>query len=94
MRGEQITNLVLRDIDEMNLNAVILIGDRCSNLRIFTLIQCHFQMEIGDTLAVERIISERLKKIENTIRPIQNQGKYLDDTFREYQMSSFIISCP
>ena len=79
MRGDQITTLTLRDIDEMNLNAVILIGDRCSNLRIFALIQCHFQMEIGDTLAVERIVSERFKKIENTIRPIQNQGKILVD---------------
>ena len=80
VRGDQITTLILRDIDEMNLNAAILIGDRCSNLRVFELIQCHFQMEIGDALAVERIVNERFKKIESMIRPIQNQGKVLVDT--------------
>ena len=91
VRGDQITTLILRDIDEMNLNAVILIGDRCSNLKTFALIQCHFQMEIGDTLAVERIVSERSKKNENTIRPFQNQGKVLVDMFMEHPILNILL---
>ena len=103
MRGEQITTLILRDIDEMNLNAAILIGDRCTNLRVFALIQCHFQMEIGDTLAVERIVNERFKKIENTTRPFQNQGTFLviyswnikfqvlRSVFTELELNSFVL---
>ena len=75
IRGDQITNLVLCDIDEMNLNAVILIGDRCPHLRILALVQCHFQMEIGDTLAVERIVDERYGKDETRYGSFPNKGK-------------------
>ena len=75
VRGDQISNLVLHDIDEMNLNAVILIGDRCPNLKSFALIQCHFQIEIEDSLAVERIVNERSKQNDDISNSFSNSGK-------------------
>ena len=59
VRGDQITSLALNDIDEINLNAVILIGDRCSNLSRLSLIKCHYQMDVGDTRSVDKVIRER-----------------------------------
>ena len=75
VRGDQISNLVLHDIDEMNLNAVILIGDRCPNLKSFALIQCHFQIEIEDSLAVERIVNERCKHNDEISKSFSNSSK-------------------
>ena len=59
VRGDQITSLALNDIDEINLNAVILIGDRCSNLSRLSLIKCHYQMDVGDARSVDKVIRER-----------------------------------
>ena len=59
VRGDQITSLALNDIDEINLNAVILIGDRCSNLSRLSLIKCHYQMDVGDTRSVDKVIRDR-----------------------------------
>ena len=73
--GDQISNLVLHDIDEMNLNAVILIGDICPNLKSFALIQCHFQIEIEDSLAVERIVNERCKQNDDISKSFSNSSK-------------------
>ena len=77
VRGDQISSLVLHDIDEMNLNAVILIGDRCPNLRSLALIQCHYQIEIEDALSVERIVNERQRRSGDTLKSFPNLSKKL-----------------
>ena len=59
LRGDQLRVLVLNNVDEMNLNAVILIGDRCPNLDKLSLIKCHYQIELDDPQAVDRLVKER-----------------------------------
>ena len=61
VRGDQLSTLALNEVDEMNLNGVILIGDRCPNLTELTLIKCYYQMEIEDSQAVDRLIKERFQ---------------------------------
>ena len=75
VRGDQISTLVLNDIDEMNLNAVILIGDRCPNLTRLALMKCHYQMEIGDVHAVDRIVKERCNPNKASPKFYRTSGK-------------------
>ena len=75
VRGDQISDLALHDIDEMNLNAVILIGDRCPSLKSFAILQCHFQIEIEDSAAVERIVNERSKQNNDISKSFSNSSK-------------------
>ena len=73
VRGDQISSLVLADIDEMNLNAVILIGDRCPNLTKLKLIKCHYQMEIEDLHSVDRLVKER-RKNSRSLKGFKSSG--------------------
>ena len=75
VRGDQISTLALNDIDEMNLNAVILIGDRCPNLTSLALMKCHYQMEIGDVQAVDRIFKERCNRKNVSPEFYRSSGK-------------------
>ena len=59
VRGDQFTSLSLNSIDEMNLNAVILIGDTCPNLTQLALMRCHFQMQINDPSTVDKLVKDR-----------------------------------
>ena len=43
-RGNQITKLELTNVDEINLNALLLIGQECKNLKNLALVCCHFQV--------------------------------------------------
>ena len=63
LRGDQLRVLVLNNADEMNLNAVILIGDRCPNLEKLSLIKCHYQIEVDDPQAVDRLVKERTQDV-------------------------------
>ena len=60
VRGDQIINLELVDVDEVNLNAVLLIGGQCLNLQKFCLHGCHFQMQPEDATAVDALCREKL----------------------------------
>ena len=60
VRGDQIINLELVDVDEVNLNAVLLIGGQCLNLQKFCLHGCHFQMQPEDASAVDALCREKL----------------------------------
>jgi hypothetical protein len=66
--------LALNDIDEMNLNAVILIGDRCPNLTKLELIKCHYQMEIGDVRSVDRLVKDRKNQDDASVKSYRNLG--------------------
>ena len=47
-------------MDEVNLNAVLLIGGQCLNLQKFCLHGCHFQMQPEDANAVDVLCREKL----------------------------------
>ena len=74
VRGDQISALALNDIDEMNLNAVILIGDRCPNLTKLALIKCHYQMELGDVRSVDRLVKERKIQDDASLKNYHHSG--------------------
>ena len=54
--GRQLTTLGLSNIDEMNLNAVIMIGQGCPNLETISLSCCHYTVERGDTAKMAEIV--------------------------------------
>ena len=54
-RGDQIINLELVDIDEVNLNAILLIGEQCLNLQKLCLHGCHFQIQPEDVGTVDSL---------------------------------------
>ena len=54
-RGDQIFNLELVDIDEVNLNAILLIGEQCLNLQKLCLHGCHFQIQPEDVGTVDSL---------------------------------------
>lgn len=59
VRGDQLTRICLESMDELNLNAVILIGDQCPELKELSLVHCYFQMQPDDPLMVEKLVRDR-----------------------------------
>ena len=90
VRGDQISTLSLNDVDEMNLNAVILIGDRCPNLTKLELIKCHYQMEIGDARSVDRLVKERKNKNEASLKYYQNSGMHNIQSYHNFNQMLFM----
>ena len=59
----------------MNLNAVILIGDRCPNLTKLELIKCHYQMEINDLRSVDTLVKDRKYEDDVSLRSYRKSGR-------------------
>ncbi len=48
--GAKLLSLRLEDVDEMNVNALAIIGRECKSLKELSLARCHFQVYIYGTV--------------------------------------------
>ena len=55
VRGDQLVHLELVEVDEVNLNAILLLGSHCINLQKLCLYGCHFQMQVEDAGIVDEL---------------------------------------
>ena len=76
VRGDQLVHLELVEVDEVNLNAILLLGSHCINLQKLCLHGCHFQMQVEDARVVDELCcktvnpdpDQRPKESQYTIR--------------------------
>ena len=78
--GTKLTSLELANIDEMNLNAIMLIGANCPNLEQLSIFCCHYTVEEADTrkLAEACTIKELAK--DNAPFKCLKEAKYILNT--------------
>ena len=57
----QIIHLELVEIDEVNLNAILMLGAHCINLKKLCLHGCHFQMQPEDAITVDSLCQSRFQ---------------------------------
>ena len=69
VRGDQILNLELVEVDEVNLNAILLIGAHCINLKKLCLHGCHWQMQVEDARMVDKLC---FKAISDTLGQVSH----------------------
>ena len=92
VRGDQFCTIHLDSLDEVNLNAIILLGDQCPNLKDLHLIRCYFQMQSEDHVVVDRLIRDRRVAAQNkAIADGKRLGKACITTKRVRSSSSFCL---
>ena len=69
VRGDQIVNLEMVEVDEVNLNAILLLGSHCVNLHKLCLHGCHFTIEIEDARLVDELCCKSVNISDPDSRP-------------------------
>ena len=88
VRGDQLTKICLECMDELNLNAVILIGDQCPDLKELSLVHCYFQMQPEDPLTVEKLIKDRKANASKSLDTSSSGNSFLTETTKRIRSTS------
>ena len=55
-----LTRLELEDCDEMNLNSLIMIGDKCPHLSSLHISRCHFNVDMEERNKINELCSKEV----------------------------------
>ena len=55
-----LTILELEDCDEMNLNSLIMIGDKCPHLASLHISRCHFNVDMEERNKIKELSSQEV----------------------------------
>ena len=78
--GSKLTSLELANVDEMNLNAIMMIGSSCPNLEKLSIFCCHYTVEEQDTRKLAEACTEKELMKENAPFKCLKEAKYILNT--------------